>query len=378
VGGVGVTAPEGIWERGVGLDGTDDDIAWVAGSGAGFLSGAFASWILLLSNFDQAGIALLLVLVLGTAVGVAYRTACVSVGLVVGLLVGMWIQGLMAPLPPAGEGMFSDSGDVLVQVAALLVALISYPIGLVCRRVRDGRAIVRRGIVAGLAALVVVSSSFVALALIVALISTYPISHVNRRLPDGRATARYGILAGLVALVVVSSSYVALAVWPADASYRIDTPSGWSTFRVNDTLAEIPEVGATYRAAQGDVGDFSLPVVPKVPMLGVSVLRQRLGDSGTYDDYNSYDCFRVADTWGLQSALYLGGGADMEAPLPGAYATVVTSSSGARYYAMAVSRTRWMSLTPERLCYLVVVTVPKDSNLGLAAVQSILSSFRLS
>lgn len=310
---------------------TDDEtLAWVAGLGGGFLSGVFAIWVLQLSNFDRADMALQLVLVLGTVVGVAYRTAFVTFGLVLGLLAGMWIQGLMAPLPPGGEGLFPDR-DIIFPFAALFLALISYPISLVCRQLRHGRA-----------------------------------------------TVKPGIVAGLVALVVVSSSYVALAVWPADGSFTIDTPSGWSTYQVDDVFAGMPEVGSTYRAAQGDVGDLSLPLEPTVPMLGVSVLRQRLGNSGTYGDYNSYACFRVADTWGQPSALYLDRGADIEAPLPDAYATVVTSSSGARYYAMALSRTRWMGLIPERLCYLVVVTVPKNSTLDLAAVQSILSSFHLS
>ncbi len=306
---------------------------YVAGLGSGFFLGTLASLAWMWDNYRAFGgeVGYLLLLVGGAFLSVAYRSATVWLAECGALYCWWWLQGQLAPFPPSECSFLFCSGGMMVvfHIFGTLAAIAGYLISIVCR--------------------------------------------LLKRPPIG---PRAGLGLGLVASLVLVSSGAIVLVSPSKSSYAIDLPAGWAPYSAAITWLGTPESGTVYRAAASPVpARTGLYERPPVPMLGVSVVRQDLGLARAY---TPSECLDALDTWGGgPSWLYRGTPVDPSPALKVPGAVTVRTADGDRIYGLGVPRTRWVGLVPEKLCYLVVVSVPAASTMSDAEVGVILSSFRL-
>ena len=74
-------------------------------------------------------------------------------------------------------------------------------------------------------------------------------------------------------------------------------------------------------------------------------------------------------TWALQST-------PARPPIPGAFEKVLRGPDGQTVYGLGLDRSRLVGPASEDMCYLISLTVPKDSQISEADANSLLASFQ--
>jgi hypothetical protein len=173
---------------------------------------------------------------------------------------------------------------------------------------------------------------------------------------------------------------------PARASFSFTLPRGWS-----DALIVSPYYGTSdepctdYKAVDGSRSGLSTNAT--MPVLCVEVASSSAASdqsSGEAADQaapapRSELCYGLENlgggpsfglyTWSLQST-------PAQPPIPGAYEQVLTGPEGETLYGLGLERTRLVGPALEDMCYLISLTVPKDSHFSEADANNILSTFR--
>ena len=207
----------------------------------------------------------------------------------------------------------------------------------------------------------------------------YLVSLLLRRGLHPKPKSRLGLVFGLVAVIVFAGSELVAASTPYGSSFAIDTPPGWAPYPLSVSYMVAPEYGLTFRASVSGIETPENSSGPTVPMLGASVVGQPLGEG---DPHSAGACLEILDdAFGPSSWVYTGLRGSIHTSLSPAVSggdeVLVKTAGGDRIYGLGISRTRMIGLVPERLCYLLVVSVPADSTLTNAQVNGILSTFRL-
>jgi hypothetical protein len=220
---------------------------------------------------------------------------------------------------------------------------------------------------------VLVPLLYVGLLLLAAVAVALPGFLAPGTLPFDRLLRRSAATVGVIALAFAALTAGLTVVQLAQGPFQVSLPAGWNVvdprYAQRDT-----EYGEDYTAALGSVRPFELNP-PTVPVLGITVVRAGLAEHPT-----ASECLRSAYGWpSSMSRLYAVPIAQSgEVTLPGgaAYRAVQLPDDGSRLYSWSLARSRLVGALPLDLCYILVVTVPPDSEMTEADATALVSLIR--
>lgn len=196
---------------------------------------------------------------------------------------------------------------------------------------------------------------------------------------------RWPTLVAAAASLALLLGTIGLAA-PAGASFGFTLPQGWSgAMTGNSYYGRSAGPCTDYEAVDGSPSSLSTDAA--VPVLCVEVAAfnassnqgsAQAGDKATSPP-KAEQCYELEDlgggpTFGQYTWTLLRTPA--QPPIPGAYEKVLLGPEGETLYGLGLERTRLVGPALEDMCYLISLTVPKDSQISEADANNLLSTFR--
>ena len=190
---------------------------------------------------------------------------------------------------------------------------------------------------------------------------------------DGAESPRLARRASRVGVAVVAASalsFATLLVSPATSSFALSLGAHWEVVPA-DRSPETAAYGHHLTAVHGSATPPDRSGWPSDPVVGVSVTR----GNGEQDA-----CYRAWNGWpGDPSPLYEAAPVDwgsVTLSAGPAYRVVRAGPDGSVMVGYAMARDRFVGVVLERVCYLLVVTIPAGSDLTEADAARIADGFR--